>query len=160
MDIKQALKHFTSVPEAFKSADPELRNFLKFLPPAAETPKLSADTRWILVDLAEIPSRFDFTKALADCEIIKTVLRNGRPAIERAVPLMKQSAVHPNEDATREAGRLFKEAGFTEEDFLAKEGGFFWIVVIALLAAGCGATCNSSMRGTAGGTTIPGKTDM
>ncbi|KML53865.1 hypothetical protein VL15_21885 [Burkholderia cepacia] len=139
MDAEELIEMLHSAP-LLEGADRSFQHFLKFLPAGHQTPNLRFSPRGVFVDIAHAPQELDFSKLIADCEILKDIVGQSGPQIQHALNLFKQSASSKEEFAL-EAYRVCEEIGLTEKSFAAKGGGFLFIVLIAIFAAGC-ATCN------------------
>lgn len=147
MQPEKLVEHFTLHPQ-LDGADPALLHFLKFLPPAPETPELRVSTRGMFVDMTELPRTLDFSRASADCDILKDIIARSGPDIVRAMELFKRAAKESHQASALEALKICTEMGLTEKNFSEKGGGFLFLLVIVIFAAGC-ATC------TQGGTYPP-----
>lgn len=135
---------FVSVPAAFDGIDNDLRDLIK-VPVDVEdvrTPDggfaLSgrAENTSILIDFRELPARFDATKALRDCELIRDIITKNPSGVEEVIAAMKAAAV--GEERQRRVQSLLGRLGLTERAFAQKGGGFVWLLVLlAVGASGC-----------------------
>jgi hypothetical protein len=137
---------FVSLPEAFPGADPGV----KYAPKIQLDTVRSEDTKrfqlehvWlphrILIDLQAVdPDAFDPDVIVADCDIVKSIVREHPKKVQTILSAFQEGAPYSR---IERAGELMKELGWTEKSVARRGGGFLWLLII--LAAGCAGGCGS-----------------
>jgi hypothetical protein len=87
------------------------------------------------------PEKLDPNKLARDCGLVKEIVAKHPVQIQSLVAAAHR-AMSDKENRFGEVDRIAKEIGINEEAFVAKGGGFFFLIVrLALGAAGCMAHC-------------------